>query len=421
MTSLIRSFAHNFWLKIALCALLFAGVGIFTPLALAETLQTINDTSVAAPGSGSFTQWGGQYLGTGLSDIFSELTLWGTFPATVGMTVKICEATSEEGFAGMGTGAMACPVEKANGSLSEAKTNEEFAIILSQTVTLDPEKHYAIDIRFAQCEGAVIYGSGSDDSYPAGTFGSYGYQTNYPQFFRTYTDPVKDIYFILGTGAPSYAIAITTPEDEGTISGDFPVWGVNLDVPELTDDDYYYLSIQYEKGGYALSDGIFTRGGTGSFGVGKTWLLAVGEWTATAYLYNAPNYEIGDLLASSDEINFTVEIIDESGLPLPPDIDCNSGNFIADGFCHIIKYLFIPSSESLNIYQNLLDPIENKAPFGYFTLLKNELAGLGESTPVFDLNVDGLEFFQTIRTGLVWIIWLWVGVGLFKRLAHLEI
>jgi hypothetical protein len=214
------------------------------------------------------------------------------------------------------------------------------------------------------------------------------------------------------------------PQDEQTLE-DFGSWNFWGSSPVLDPEETprYFSEVAYSREGSeeVYHDGFYSNGGSDvNYFIFKSQILTEGNWEATAKIFY-DDFEDPPILLASETINFTIGIPDESGLPLPEGIDCNSGDFIANGFCHIITYLFIPSSESLNLYQNLFDPIKNKAPFGYFTLLKNEIAGLGESTPAFDLGVSGISLFGTIRDGLIWIIWLWVGVGTFKRLAHLEI
>ena len=104
-----------------------------------------------------------------------------------------------------------------------------------------------------------------------------------------------------------------------------------------------------------------------------------------------------------------------------PDIECDTGDFLADALCKVNVLLFKPSGEVLALFGNLLEPIKQKVPFGYFSLLKNEFEGMEEGDPVFSLGVDDISFFSNIRGCLVFIIWLFAGATIFKRIIKLEL
>jgi hypothetical protein len=104
-----------------------------------------------------------------------------------------------------------------------------------------------------------------------------------------------------------------------------------------------------------------------------------------------------------------------------PDIECDTGDFLADAICKVNVLLFTPSGEVLSLFSNLFDPIKNKAPFGYFLLLKNEFEGMEEGDPVFNLGVDDVDFFSDIRGSLIFIIWLFAGATIIRRIIKLEI
>lgn len=403
MNSLIRSLSRNFWLKIALCALLFAGAGIL-PITAAHgaTIKQTNfddlSNSVVANPRQKITGLGGE---------FTDFTFK---VASGNYTTPKLVVTQLDGNCGY-------------------DYPPEFGYQIWESNNISPVGEGEIIVEAADFEGSAptfrndacydfliyqlnrrIYGTEAD-LYAGGEAAG--------------ADNLVDLYFIINdTSSESYLIDFVFPENEQTIE-DFISWQILSSSPELDPEETprYYIVVAYNREGSEdiYTDGYYSLGGVDLYsGVFKSQILTGGIWEATAKIfYN--DFEDPLMLLDSETITFTIGISEESGIPLPEGVDCNSGNFIADSFCHIISYLFIPSSESLNLYQNLLDPIKNKAPFGYFTLLKNELKGLGESTPAFDLNVEGFGFFGMIRTGLVWIIWLWAGVGIFKRLAHLEI
>jgi hypothetical protein len=424
MNSLIRLLSRNFWLKIALCALLFAGVGIFTPSAFAEEILWQNSEGSPYPDD---SYW---HINLGAPEsnfsaenlILSVQDLEATLDPCVYYILDLIEYydsgyNSASRYMNQASGGLYDPIldepKEADGLFLGDKNNNGFwKVDLNQNTDFSTSKYYRITaIKLTDTTGGACAGTG--------TIG--GGNTPSPS-----TKTGGEVVWQIGNGlsAESYLIDFVFPENEQTTE-DFISWQILSSSPELDPEETprYYIVVAYNREGSEdiYTDGYYSLGGVDLYsGIFKSQILTGGIWEATAKIfYN--DFEDPLMLMDSETITFTIGISDESGIPLPEGVDCNSGNFIADSFCHIITYLFIPSSESLNLYQNLLDPIKSKAPFGYFTLLKDALTGLGESTPAFDLNVEGFGFFGMIKTGLVWIIWLWVGVGVFKRLAHLEI
>lgn len=91
--------------------------------------------------------------------------------------------------------------------------------------------------------------------------------------------------------------------------------------------------------------------------------------------------------------------------------------------CKIGIWLFIPSQSVLNQFSNLTADISLKPPIGYFTSIKNALSGFTSSTPAFTINVNSDDpvnttFFNPIRTGLIWILWLAFAFWIFHRFRH---
>ena len=130
---------------------------------------------------------------------------------------------------------------------------------------------------------------------------------------------------------------------------------------------------------------------------------------------------------SIKDLYFTLggEVSATSTLPTTPTLPagtCDNLNTIAGAFCKVFVYLFYPDSATLTQYSNLQTLIANKMPFGYFTSVKNYLNNLSStSTPAFSLTgLSDIPLFDTIKTGLTWILWLIFGFWVIKRVARFE-
>lgn len=102
---------------------------------------------------------------------------------------------------------------------------------------------------------------------------------------------------------------------------------------------------------------------------------------------------------------------------------CDDMGTIAGALCKVISYLFYPSQASLTQFSNLKDMIITKPPFGYFTSIKSYLNNLSStSTPAFSLTsaIGNIAIFDTLKTGLAWILWLFFGFWVIKRIARFD-
>lgn len=112
----------------------------------------------------------------------------------------------------------------------------------------------------------------------------------------------------------------------------------------------------------------------------------------------------------------------EQGITLPAGTCDDLGTF-AGALCKVITYLFIPSSTALNQFSNLKDMISIKPPFGYWTSIKNTLNTLSStSTPAFALTsaINDISLFNTLKTGLAWILWIFFAFWVIRRIATFD-
>lgn len=102
---------------------------------------------------------------------------------------------------------------------------------------------------------------------------------------------------------------------------------------------------------------------------------------------------------------------------------CNDLGTIAGALCRVITYLFYPSQVSLTQFSNLKDMVSTKPPFGYWTSIKGYLNTLSStSTPAFTLTAEigNITFFNTLRTALIWIFWIFFGFWIIRRIARFD-
>lgn len=102
---------------------------------------------------------------------------------------------------------------------------------------------------------------------------------------------------------------------------------------------------------------------------------------------------------------------------------CDNLNIFAGALCKVITFLFVPSSTSLNQFSNLKDIVATKPPFGYFTSIKNYLGSLSNTTtPAFVLTaeIENITIFDTLKTALAWILWLFFAFWVIKRIGRFD-
>jgi len=142
----------------------------------------------------------------------------------------------------------------------------------------------------------------------------------------------------------------------------------------------------------------------------------------------------GNIYSEVDEVFFNVATNTykkATGLDSPRDnpsglsqIDCSLFD-IGCQFQKAIVFLFIPPENSLDKWGNLWQGIQDKVPFGYFTVTKNALTNLDNSgSTAFNLgNIPFIdEIFTPFRTLMAGILWGIYAIYFYqRRLIHLDI
>jgi len=137
--------------------------------------------------------------------------------------------------------------------------------------------------------------------------------------------------------------------------------------------------------------------------------LITDEASMYAYLDNLNNYDI------------TFQNQNPGGGVTLPAGTCDDLGTIAGALCRVITYLFVPTQASLDQYSGLKDQIMLKPPFGYYTSIKNSLNLLSStSSPAFNLTaeLEDITIFDTLKTGLGWLLWILFGFFVVKRIGN---
>jgi hypothetical protein len=277
------------------------------------------------------------------------------------------------------------------------------------------------EIRTTMSELSQLYGLGNRIYLKQGTFPielTYGE----PFYLKLQTTWALDRDLIVSVSSPENENAWRSLYDG---SDAIYTWTSDVDTGEL----YIEVLSSWWREGYT-NDGIIKnfrldfRGvkNQGAFGsINNTYEGGKAEWMDNFGYVLADDINISDLYFYVGQNPLDFPEFPEGEEIILPDIECDTGDFLADAICKVNVLLFTPSGEILSLYSNLLEPIKNKVPFGYFTFLKSEFEGMEEGSPAFDLGVNDIDFFNPIRGFLVFIIWLFTGSVILKRIIHLEL
>lgn len=420
----------------------------------ANDLKQLDYSTSVTNGTGSFYQWGGQSLGTGITGSFQKLALYLSNAVMYNgiFKVRICEGNSISAFYGYGSGNNVCPTDLTGWQQIDQIEAREAGIVVfdfGNPFNFNANKFYLIDIEKEGGEGnlVTIYGASSDTAFVNGggtydsTFGTFGYLDNYPQFFRTYTDPVKDLYFNFAPAENTIEFVFPV---NATSTADFESWHLNFSVAGIPpvegkvkvnygrDPNNYWNEYHDEINFIAYDNEI------GEVAIMKGNLLSAGSWFAQ-----------GELIIGTSTVKITSPDIAFSvlggggyfenfyyGVPtttwatstLPIQITCDpEDSFFQYSLCKLAVWLFVPDSSQFNKFITLTDGIKNKPPIGYFYAVKSALEGLqSTSTKAFELNATSTgalasPIFNPLKTGTGFTLWLTFGFWLFGRIRHFEL
>ncbi len=161
-------------------------------------------------------------------------------------------------------------------------------------------------------------------------------------------------------------------------------------------------------------------------------VLPTGSFTLRAVLFNTVtgsqhgNVKRVDFNVINDEFTevFGADITDVDDLLNLATTTCSITN-LSGCFQNALVFAFVPAESSFDRFITLKDQLVNKPPFGYFALLASGLSGLNStSTPAFALATEDnivTTIFDPIKTGLSWLLWVFFGVWLYKRVIAIAL
>lgn len=283
-----------------------------------------------------------------------------------------------------------------------------------------------------------------------------------------YCNGLTDLYFAIGN-APTNSIQFDFPTN-GTTTPDFIYWnfsGFSLEAPAVI-----LVNTGATTTGLTHITNILDSAGSFEINAAKTYILPQGINYALARLavcpapYNlysdcipstwAEPYGLGffETIATSSLISFTITgeipysggnygtyyptstptstatssewvITCDPNDPLFTRSICQISKWVLDGIVGILKFLFIPSSESLSNFVGLGDIIKNKAPIGYFYSIKSALNNVAATSSLaFDLATSTAALapvLTPIKTGITFILWFVFCFWIFNRIRKLEL
>ena len=294
--------------------------------------------------------------------------------------------------------------------------------------------------------GAVkLYGA-TTDNY---TYGALCCGGNSPYIDECIlTDPILDMYFVLSETAElgvihNDEIEITAPVFEAP--GDFENWEITFDTEITTTATTTGAYVAYIYAGYTPDPGLQILSGSAGSSIVHSFespklienngVYGEGQLHAHAKLYYQPDRfyhpEIIQQVATSSVINFTITPTSYalSFYPMPISeatssewtftCDPDSG-FFANSLCNMFRFVFVPTTASVNRFGDLGDTIKSKPPFGYWTEIKNEIQGINATGPAFVLTGASVlaenTIFVNIRTMTSILLWFLFGFWILHRI-----
>jgi len=338
---------------------------------------------------------------------------------------------------------------------------------------------YAIDGGYSWTAGDTITISGEagwglsyfgDKTFYGATTGIPG-QTNDP----TYTPNIYPAFVIDSTATPgptppappviptTTSIALLTPEQATTTPSNTIAITATVDVgTDLASNPPNRIGVEliahptFPPGpdiNYGIDWSVSTTSGEYTYATSTT--LASGDWTLYARLYGdlgtydpgpgcvsyppftncapytntiqygAASFHTFAVATSTFEPTFGFDAGSTTSQIGLATTTCSIGN-IAGCFQNAIVFIFYPPPTLFDWIASIWAPLKTKPPFGYFTIVANDIGGLTASTtPTYTLNGAGLfadEIFTPIRTGLAVVLVISFLVGFYRlRLKNLDL
>jgi len=230
-------------------------------------------------------------------------------------------------------------------------------------------------------------------------------------------------------------VIISSPDPSGDIFINNPV-NFEGNILNLAPDSYDILRYHILFGGSEVLVSTSTIPSTGTFIFTKDLILPFqGYYTAYVDMYDTSTGST----TSSSIVSFALAqtslatTITTTGTTSTSTLQyfstiSNQSCGLTDIVCGLQKamvWLFAPTQASLQQFTDLKSRIENKPPFGYFTLLKNNMASISAtSTPIVGLTLPvntQANIFTPLRTALILVVWFAGAVWLYRRVIKIHL
>jgi hypothetical protein len=161
----------------------------------------------------------------------------------------------------------------------------------------------------------------------------------------------------------------------------------------------------------------------------------IGFWNGDWHIFAKGLDASGVSITGESKNDFTINVFQNPNIQ-PPTITSDQGTtcegdtltekaicFLARQIRNILTFLFVPSDSVLNRFATLKTQVENKPPFGYFTVAKNALTTMNTASSGETLQgVSALaNFFNPIRNIVIASLWILFVVWLIHRIQRVEI
>jgi hypothetical protein len=245
----------------------------------------------------------------------------------------------------------------------------------------------------------------------------------------------KCAYRIFTDTSPS--ISITLPQN-GTSLGYFSNWEyTTTNIQNATDTSDFYVVIRRATSTTStqfIDDSVHFPLLSSSGGIPRSGILTNGTYYAQAYVLSGGNDPaIDTVIASSEVISWTSdgdlagyypEITATTSIS-SSTIECSSGGLVENAFCSVLKFLFVPSENSISAWTTLWDDVKEKPPMGYLVLFTNELSEIentSTSTEAYELpDLSSINFFHDLKVGVGGLLSLLTLVWAINRFRHIRI
>ncbi len=385
---------------------LYYGIGII-PITEANTGQPVLDYSLEYPVANN-----GQVLGSGLSGTLTEIRVYANSGTSYGKIVLI---RCIDGIENIEPGH---PVfwddVCVDGTIEYIYTNGGWSYAASwndngywyasvDDYELDPEESYVLFYY-----GDLKPKGSTTDEWLAG--GMYGIDNS-----ASWGDLIDWGFLLVGANdpPPNNSVSLYYPGNGAALSADFQTFFVDYTaLPLVFENESYSVSVQYEIEGVTYEDVGYTRGGEDErILFNKNNVLNNGEYNAITTLYDC---ELNILDSSTS--TFTI------GFPVIPEIDdCTGGGWTDNTLCEIYNFLFVPNQTVVNQFNDFYNRVMEKPPIGYFVSYIGALDIATSTAPGSMVYPDIPDFFNPIKDGLTWLLWILFGGYIIRLIRYIRI